>query len=250
MGKIIVPGLGGLGKFPIPDLRPGPIPIRIAPNGKKVLLGMPFGRPMDLEPIQAWVDLIIHAVLDPSFTVLARYTRTAYLDLNRDNIVKRALETECEAVLMIDTDMSYPPLILETLVSRDKDVIGVPYYTSVWNEEAHKSEKVAPVIFDYDKKRKFWHQWPKVEQKEPFRVDAVGTGIMLIKTKVFKKIDAPWFPFFVYQGKQETRIMGEDLGFCIKCMAKGFEVWVDPTFGDDIKHWKTYGYSKKDCTEK
>lgn len=221
------------------------------PKPKKILMGMPIGRPIDLAPHKAWVDLTVHAVNDPRFLILEKWTKTAYLDLNRDNIAQYGLDNNCDYVLMIDSDMSYPPNLLSVLISRDKDVIGVPYYTLRWNSEKKMSDSVAPIIFDYDKETKGWRPWGKVEEtKRPFRVDAVGTGIMLIKIEVFRKLEKPWFPFFVYKDKKDTRIMGEDLGFCMKCLASGIQVWVDPTFGDGIVHWKSYGYSKKDCTIK
>ena len=245
-----MPGQGGLGRFPVPNFALKPATMNIAPKTKKVLIGMPFGRPLDLPSHKAWVDLTIHAVNDSRFLILEKYTRTAYLDLNRDNIAQYGLDNNCEYILMIDSDMSYPPTILPTLVSRDKDVIGVDYYTPRWNPKEKKSDRVGPIIYDYDRKNKGWKEWGKVDETKPFRVDAVGTGIMLIKAKVFKKLKKPWFPFFVYKDRKDTRIMGEDLGFCMKCLAKGIEVWIDPTFGDEIKHWKLYGYSKKDCTAK
>lgn len=214
---------------------------------KRITIGMPFGRPLDLPPHCAWVDLTIHAVHDSNFLILEKYTKTAYLDLNRDKLAQYALDSNSDYLLMIDSDMSYPPNILKVLVSRDKDVIGVAYYTPRWNPKEKKSDRVGPIIYDYNQERGGWGEWPYCEETEPFRVDAVGTGIMLIKTEVFRKLEKPWFPFFVYKDKKDTRIMGEDLGFCMKCLAAGIEVWVDPTFEDEIVHWKPYGFSKKDC---
>jgi len=248
MGKIIVPGLRGLGKFPVPDLRPKPVAMSLTPNRIKILIGMPFGRPMDLLPIESWVALFIKAVTNPCYFISGKYVRTAYLDVNRDTIAAEALKQKTDFVLMVDTDMDYPDTTLDTLVSRDKDVVGVAYYTPRWNPEEKKSEEVWPQIYDYNIKAKLWSQWPMIKETEPFRVDAVGTGIMLIKTKVFKKLKKPWFPFFRTEYKGDPKVMGEDLGFCLKCLANGIEVWVDPTI--DVGHNKAYRYSKKDCTTK
>jgi len=145
---------------------------------------------------------------------------------------------------MIDSDMGYPHTIVDTLVSRDKDVIAVVYYTPSHDTETGREKVIRPMLFDYNPKTKQFRPWPKCEKTEPFRIDAVGTGIMLIKTKVFKKIKRPWFFFFERRGE----VMGEDLGFCLQCMANKIEVWVDPTI--ETSHVKPYRYRKEDCTTK
>lgn len=214
---------------------------------KKVLIGIPFGRPLDLPCHLASVALIVRASVNSECEVSGKYPKTAYLGYNRDVIAQTSLDRGCDWCLMIDTDMTYPETLLDVLVSRDKDVIGVPYYSPRWEVTG---STVVPLIYDYDKEKQGWHKWQKVKQTQPFRVDGVGGGILLIKTKVFKQLKKPWFPYLAYETKEGTKVMSEDLAFCLACMNEGIEVWVDPTFGDSIEHWKPYGYSLKDCTEK
>lgn len=224
------------------------------PIKKRVLIGMPFGRCLDLAPHLACVALVVRASANPDYDVFGKYDNVASVDVNRDSIAQASLDKACDWCLMVDTDMSYPDTLLETLISRDKDVIGVPYYTPRW-ERNKEQDRVGPIVYDYDKEKQAWHKWWKIEQTQPFKVDGVGAAILLVKTTVFRKLEKPWFPFIadfslIDKNKREPRVMSEDLGFCRRCMGKGIEVWVDPTFGDSIKHWKAYGYSKKDCTEK
>jgi len=196
-------------------------------------------------PSRAWVALIVSASINPNYVVVVKYADAASVEINRELIVNTALEKNCDWCLMIDTDMSYPPNLLDVLISRDKDVIGVPYYSQGWNDET-KQSTVTPVIYDYDEKQN-WHRWEEVKKTEPFKVEAVGMGIILIKTDVFKRLKRPWFFVSTYEDEATILPVGEDIKFCMKCKDAGIEVWVDPTFEDSIGHWHGYGFSKKDC---
>lgn len=210
---------------------------------------MPLGQSMYVMPHLAHENLLLRATANPEYELFGKHTHSPLIDINRDEIAQESLDKDCDWCLMIDADMSYPNHLLDTLISRDKDVIGVPYY-SPRQEKVGFPSTVSPLVYNYNKKKQRWGMWGKVKQTQPFRVDAVGAGIMLIKTKVFKQLKKPWFPFVCNESEKDTRIIGEDLSFCRRCREAGIEIWVDPTFGDSIKHWKLYGYSLKDCTEK
>ena len=242
--KILVPGKDFQVKrpgidFPIPDLTPRPVALRIPSETKKVLIGVPIGRPMSAFPLECFVNLIAHLARNPKYIVATKFTTSAYLDCNRNEIAKQGIKGKSDYVLMIDSDMTYPDTVLDTLISRDKDVIGVVYYS------VRKIGKVGPILYDYEPKKKLWMEWPKCDKKEPFRVCAIGTGIMLIKTKMFDKVEEPWFSFFTAKYRKNVAIMGEDIAFCLRCMAAGVEIWADPTM--NIGHCKDYIYTKKDC---
>lgn len=210
----------------------------------KVLIGIPFGRPQFLVPHQAWTALNARAATCSKYVVRAEYAPTSSLAFNREYLGETALDENCDWLLMIDTDMSYPANLLDILMSRNKDVIGVPYYSGV---STSKGVEIVPVLFDYDEKTDGWIRWKEVKQTELFKVDCLGGGIILMKTKVLEKIAKPWFLFGSHGDRKH--IMSEDVWFSKRCTDAGVDIWQDPSFGDDIKHWHVYGYSKKDCTE-
>jgi len=211
---------------------------------KKILIGMPIGRPIGIVPFQCFVNLTAYLVANPKYTIANKFTSSAYLDCNRNKLAKQAIKGKSDYLLMIDSDMTYPNTILDTLISRDKDVIGVVYYSPRWNKEKTRMGRVGPILYDYNPEKKIYGEWFKCDKKEPFRVGAVGTGIMLIKTEVFEKVEEPWFSFFTTKYRKNVEIMGEDIAFCLKCMAAGVEIWVDPTI--EVGHCKDYIYTKKD----
>lgn len=213
----------------------------------KILIGMPFGDSIYLMPHLSHTNLVARVAANPKYELFGKHTHTPYLDINRNVIAQTSLDKDCKWCLMTDTDMGYPANLLDRLIARDKDVIGIPYYSPRKAREGFPPI-VLPNIYDYNAKEQIWQLWKKVKQTEPFKVDAVASGILLVKTKVFKQLKKPWFPFLSNENEKDFRIIGEDLSFCKKCMEAGIEIWVDPTFGDSIKHWKLYGYSKKDCT--
>lgn len=234
--KIVVPGKD----FPV-ELKPK---VRKA---IKVFIGIPYGKPIEPVCFQCYVNLIAYLAAQPKYTIATKFTSSAYLDCNRNELAKQAVKGGSDYLLMIDSDMTYPHTILDTLIARDKDVIGVVYYSPRWNKEKVAIGRVGPILYDYDPKKKLWGEWPDCDKKEPFQICAIGTGIMLIKTSVFEKVEEPWFSFFTVGYRKNVEIMGEDIAFCIRCMAAGVDVWADPTM--DIGHCKNYIYTKKDCGE-
>ena len=216
---------------------------RIVNNPIRVLTGMPIGRPMDMEPVDSWSEFRAYISANPKYIASGKHCRGAYIDHNRDVIAQTAISANVDYVLMIDSDMVYPHTILDSLIAVDKDVVGVKYMGLNHNNKKETVE-VRPMIFDYDTKTRRFDAWLKCDKTKPFRVNAVGTGIMLIKTKVFKKYKKPWFPFLERRGE----VWGEDMGFCLHCMAHNIEVWVDPTVR--VGHCKTYTFYEKDCTVK
>jgi GT2 family glycosyltransferase len=57
------------------------------------------------------------------------------------------------------------------------------------------------------------------------KIDACGLGCCLIKTEVLKSVG---YPQFVYHDAIEMRdTISEDVDFCNKVRAKGFDIWAD-----------------------
>lgn len=203
------------------------IPIIGKTNKKSInlFIGMPIGRSVETFPLESWARLLAYTAANPRYILTHMYSRSSYIDQNRDRIAARALKDKADYVLMIDSDMVYSPDLVDRLIKHNKDVVGVVYKNPSWNEKLGRVDKLKPMLFDYNSKKQQFYAWEECKQKKLFRVDAVGTGIMLIKTDVFKKFPRPWFPFIEHR----QLILGEDLGFCLNCMAHNIEVWVDPT---------------------
>lgn len=134
----------------------------------------------------------------------------------RNALVSAAAKQGADYVAFIDADMTFPEDTLHRLYYNSKDICGVlykgrlkphPYNVFFWNGDKTGMEQV----------RRTWNP-PDVKLME---VDAVGTGIMLIKKKVFSELKQP---YFFYEADRS-----EDIMFCQACREKGIRIFVDTT---------------------
>ena len=137
----------------------------------------------------------------------------------RNMIVEGAQQHNCDRILMIDDDMvidwenrgseSYD--FLRKLIEHDKDICGILYH--------QRGQECQPVLMTKlgDKGYRFLRD-DEIENRLQ-KVDVAGGGCLLIKTRVFDRIQFPYFaPEFQF---------GTDIQLCQKATEKGFDVWSD-----------------------
>jgi len=121
--------------------------------------------------------------------------------------------------MMFDDDMRFAPEAFLRLYRHQKDFIGALAFTA--------REPITPVLYRWEKK------WDGVKNRlnldsEPlmdyprnslFKVDAIGTGLVLIKSSVFKTLPSPWFDGHIGAG--------EDVHMAAQCSRYGIEIWCD-----------------------
>lgn len=130
---------------------------------------------------------------------------------NRNWLGFQSVKNDCDYLLMIDDDMIFPPDTAKVLVSRDKDIIGIPYHTKVYPNDIN-------VLLIED---------AVMSETEPNEVYAIGAGVILIKTGVFKKMTQPWFDIEKHENGMAQ--MGEDYWFCNKACTHKYKIWSEPT---------------------
>jgi len=148
---------------------------------------------------------------------------------NRNQIVKDFLRTDCDYLMMLDDDTCPLKNPLE-LIEHDKDVIGAIY-------PGRTNEGIIFHIYkfgeEYPKKLVF-KQYDNSEIRGLTKIDAIGTGCVIIKRNVLEKIKRPFEDLFDEDG---ILVTNDDMHFCHKCRQNGFEVW---THGDYMcSHYKT-----------
>lgn len=137
---------------------------------------------------------------------------------NRNWLAAQAVKNESDYLLMIDDDQIFPADTAKVLVSRDKDIIGVPYNVKELPKEGEEKTRRNNVTYDPDIQN---------SETDPFEVLAVGAGVMLIKTDVFRKLSQPWFNIEQYENGM-TKV-GEDSWFCYKAASNGYKTFLEPT---------------------
>jgi len=161
----------------------------------------------------------------------------------RNEACRIALKRESDYLVFFDDDMTIGTSFcntVERMLGIDKDIVSLigttknpPFWPNI----------VKIVKFGEDKTVSTAHMrkildWPP---DKPFQVDMVGSAMVMIKTKVLRKIKPPWF--YTPPGI-DGNIIGEDNTFCYNAKMNGFEVWVDPTI--PLYHIGFFGFGVAD----
>lgn len=181
----------------------------------RILVGVPVDthvEPAFLESFQKAISITqSEGWVNPQPMIVAyRVTNHA-----RNLIVKRALDEEYTHILFMDADMKFPVGLLGKLLQQDKDIIGAFY--------VRKVSGFLPCVFQSDDDGHYTY-WTDIVEK----VDALGTGALLVRTEIFKTIEFPWFEYEPYINDDgDVKQVSEDVVFCRKAKEAGFDIWID-----------------------
>lgn len=132
---------------------------------------------------------------------------------SRNSLVSASLERGSEWILFLDDDHSFPPNLLDVLLSRNVPVVASLYL--------QRTDPFLPIAFI--KKSEDGEYWPldllECPEHGLVTVHGAGTGGMLIKSEVFKEFPEPWFV--------HTTQQSEDLYFCDRLAEAGIQLYVD-----------------------
>ena len=164
---------------------------------------------------------------------------------SRNTLATKAIQTEADYVLWLDSDMVFEPDILErlmkTLTENDLDIVSGLYF--------RRTAPYSPVLFDkLERKHGEVFEWAEFKEipNQLFEVGGCGFGCVLMKTDPFFDVQSKFGNMFAPIGDT-----GEDLAFCWRARQCGFKVWCDPSIicghvGYMISDEKYYaGYQKK-----
>ena len=71
----------------------------------------------------------------------------------------------------------------------------------------------------------------------------MGFGCVLVKSEVALEVGYPWFETKDPKEGRESMRVGEDVDFCIKAKAAGFDVFVDHGLSQEVRHIGQFDYS-------
>ncbi len=184
---------------------------------KKIAIGIPTNRLLKPKMALSLLRLIAHSKHEYEPIVSERGYNTSE---NRNWLAAQAVKRGCTHLFFVDDDMIFPEDTLDKLLAHDKDIVGAVYNT--------KYEEQVPVVEYLDDQR----------PTELFKCGAIGTGCLLIKTDVFRKVPQIWFN---YEWNDNGSVkMSHDWYFCHKARECGFEIWANPNL--EIKHIGLYEY--------
>lgn len=180
---------------------------------------------------------MIHSIFSYNLIQLVQYSNTLGIKTNvfmntgsllpkqRQTLATDAIEKNYSHILWLDSDMSFPVTILETLLSHNTDIIACNYSTrsTPFKGVAYKE------IGNWDSWLGFNILGNRIEE-----VEAIGMGCMLTSTKVYKSLPRPWFE--ISWSEKYNDYIGEDFYFCNKLREHGYSILVDNILSRQISH--------------
>lgn len=143
-----------------------------------------------------------------------------YVHVNQNTGVLQAFEIKADAVLFIDSDMAFDPRVPMNLLARGRDIVGCAYRN---RQPPHQITVFRP---------------GRVPAAEPGTgvedVEIVASGMLLVKTRVFRQMKFPWF--WVHDGEKPQDFRGNDVNFCLDAAKAGFKVWCDWDSSRAVSH--------------
>ncbi len=178
---------------------------------------------------------------------MVKIVSTFPMDANRNEFAKNAIEAGVDYLLWLDMDQTFPADAITNLfevISDERPIVGGMYYL--------KKEPYAPVLGryvdweesslphkEYYEQKGYVHSdgrplmsWRPItffDKTNPFQVDVIGLGCVLMKTSVFKDLTYPYFSYTQDpRPGQEYRQMDEVMPFCAQLKKLNIPIWIDP----------------------
>jgi len=153
--------------------------------------------------------------LDPGARVAVVNCKSSIVAVARNQCVEAAQRFKASHVFFLDTDMVFPLDTLKRLLKHDKDIAGALY--------SRRRPPFDPTGLPYA---------GAAETGGLLRMKNLPAGCLLINMRVFDKLPKPWFSDRV----EGERILGEDIHFCERATAAGFEIWQDTALSREVGH--------------
>jgi hypothetical protein len=196
----------------------------------RIALAVPTERMVYAEAHQAFMQIAQQPGLAAMF--LHGYTRT---DRTRNDFALKLLESDCDYVLMLDSDHIHPHDVVYKLgrhvaVDPDKLVVGGLNF--------RRSEPYDPCAYVWDEEHRLYpiEGWP---DGALIPVDVLGSGSILISRRCFEIMPPPWFPYDYskmeridwtgteFDELRQASWPGTDIGFSALCEQYGIQQYVD-----------------------
>jgi glycosyltransferase involved in cell wall biosynthesis/GT2 family glycosyltransferase len=188
-----------------------------ATKPKKILIAIPTAQNIHAETFKSIYDLEVPKGYEVDFQYFYGYNVDQVRNLIADWVVKGF-----DYLFAVDYDMSFPPDTLKRLLSHNKDIVSGLY--------RQRNDDLVLEIYRNNNKGgqdnvRFTDLYLNGEGNWLERVDGCGFGCVLVKKQVFERVGYPYFKYHSALTMEET--ISEDIDFCRKATAAGFEIYCD-----------------------
>jgi hypothetical protein len=197
------------------------------------------------DQVDAWFThdlcraMATHAFAFPDDNLTLSMHQSAFLAEARNVLVKELIEAGVDFVVFLDSDMRFPPTLLNDLCAHDLPVVAAncakrrrPISATARKENPDDPTKLDAV-------------WPDPEKREGIeRIAVVGTAVMAIKMEVFFQVEYPWY--MTPWHPEDQRFVGEDLYWCAQLKKAGVPLYIDHAVSWQVGHIGQYEYRMQD----
>lgn len=190
----------------------------------KVLVGIPS---RGVVP-HAFVEVMNSALIGNGELFRANFAHAKFHvpDNARNTFVETALGGDYDYLFFMDTDMTFPRGTLAMMI-RHMGAIGSEAPPIIGGIYCNRGGDFRWHVYKWVEEEEGWHSLRFPLNNGLQRVDAIGTGCMLIDMNVFKILEWPWFEYEYRMFQGERSRLSEDMTFCKKCMDAGIPIYAD-----------------------
>lgn len=197
-------------------------------NKPLVAIGLPCGDHMHSETAQCLWGLGRASWQCRQGIVMAHSSIVANA---RNNCVSGAKSVGADYLMFIDSDMLFPPTVIDDLLKHGKSIVGGTYV-----RRGPPFDNLGASIPEHMDRRSGLIQ-----------MTHMPTGMLLIHMSVFDMIPEPWFEYETTVSPEGKRMLnGEDMTFSKKCREAGIEMYCDLDLSEQLRHLYVYPLSPID----
>ena len=179
-----------------------------------LMVATPHGR--DLEP--EYVGSLVNLVIQSPCKISVHFREGILIHRNRNMLFEAAQKSDCDALLFIDSDMTFTPNDVKAMLDSPYDVT-----TGLCMNRWHHG---FPVLCKWDDTSTTGYTFYTLDEigTEPRKVDLTGAAFLMIKRPVLD----------MWNGREDRPFSlvndrdGEDYAFCVRLKEMGVPIYVLP----------------------
>lgn len=194
----------------------------------RVMFGLPSRDEVKMDYCLSLCGMMVRMAI--AVEIMPANPRSCYIQINRNDVVRSALEHRADYIMWIDADVeSLDPDAVMRLLAHNVDIVGGTY--------ARRSPPYQLMG------RKLDRSGSAVSLEGLERMEHLPAGFLLTKTSVYQKIAPPWF--WVTHKPDGSADLGDDYYFCDKAIKAGLTVWHDAAVTANLVHHASVGLKAK-----
>ena len=149
------------------------------------------------------------------------FVASTYIHVGREWFLEASIKQGADHVLWLDSDMTFPQETAILLYGHDLPIVGCNYVTrtggDLFTAQRVDGSRVvtSPISAGLES------------------VDAMGFGVVLMRTDIVNGLARPWFRHGL---NQQGGDIGEDIMFCRAVRAAGHEIFIDHDLSKEVGH--------------